>query len=226
MDQSLLTYLQQKMPLLAAFFWGVLAWCATGVDDLLIFREIYIQSHKQGKNFQPVLGLASAVGVMIIIVLILQKITKEVPSGLKYIQILAGFIVLCLTYKIFCPSKAEDSQKENLQTKKANFFWLAFGGYLLNSSDDISVNLAIILGRSTCEIFAFFLGVITGVTLMVQFVFLWKRIDTYPARPTGYNLWGWGKFLFVATSVFLSKDIVRGITLFFVSCYLFFTALF
>jgi len=221
MYQSLIDILQKDFPLIGMFICGILAWCATGVDDLLIFREIYTQSQQKQKKLQPIFGLSTAVGVMIIVVLVLVKLTSQVPNGLKYIQITAGMFVFYLSYKTL--KNGESEEDSSTSQKTSNFFWLSFWGYTLNSSDDISVFLSITLNKNPMEIFFFFLGVVSGVVGMIALVFVWGKVDTYPPFP-GYNPIKLGKWLFLSTAVFLSKNVVRGITLLCVSAYLFFSA--
>lgn len=223
MNLSFLETLQQDFPLIGMFLLGILAWCATGIDDLLIFREIYTLSQKQNKKLQPILGLAMAVSAMIITVLILIKLTGQVPNALKYIQLGAGLFVLWLGYKAL----KNKQQGDDIFFKKnpKNFLWMSFCGYILNCTDDISVNLSLSLNQSPLEIALFFLGVITGVALMVKFVLIWQALDHYPPF-TGYHPIKLGKWLFICASVFLSTDKVRGLTLVLVATYLFYSAIF
>lgn len=149
----LITGLMPK-DVLYMFVLGIISWFATGIDDLMIFASNYRAAKSK---LMSILGVMTAVSLMIALVL-----TGGI--GLKFIGdwTFVGFCIpFYLAYKTF------KNGDDDAETRIGASFTVAFMGFALNCTDDISYNLSVILIEPFASQVAFLVGVFVGSLLMV-----------------------------------------------------------
>lgn len=172
---------------LGPFVFGLAGWFITGIDDLVIFSQIYHSTKTRQQKIEAIRGLLTMVLIMLVIVCTMGWFL----GSLQKWTWIGGLLPLFLAIKTW------RGGGDNATPKSGTFYWQAFTGFGLNCLDDIAYNTAVITGKTVDYQSLYILGVFVGAVVMVylsHFAFKWLH-DVPRLRAilmfcvSGYILW-------------------------------------
>lgn len=156
---------------------GTLGWWATWIDDFVIFAGIMKKTTSFSWRLKTILWLVCAVILMLALVICLVYFLNTVIDFQKYrfLTIIWWLLVWYIAYKTL---------KDNWSTPEEGriwYFWLSFGSYFLNSTDDIILNFAVLRESSWINALFYIIWITIGVLLMIILsVAYTKKINDRP----------------------------------------------
>jgi len=152
---------------------GMMAWMATGIDDVL---AVYALGHDKSKGGQSAIIAGTVFGtiVMFLLGLLVAKAVISITGSNAYLRLLGVFPII-LGWRLFVTNlRNSTSIIAKTQPAKKSLFILAAVVYLSNSTDDLTVNSSLLVQTEStfnrcCLLAGNILGCLTLALLAIGF---------------------------------------------------------
>lgn len=162
------------------FVWfinGLLAWAATGVDDILMVYTLG-QNRSRASQFLIVVGTSLGTCLMFLLAQVLAWTAVSIAGASQYLQLL-GLVPFLLGWRLVSKNIGITVTKEETidYDSGRNALVLAMMVYLANSTDDLSVNCALLANTSSeLQNVCLLLGNICGSAICALLAILFSNL--------------------------------------------------